>query len=70
MKGPIDMGRVVDDVLAEANASRSRRQAEVAAIKVAAAQPRAPIARGLRALADSLRASTDDITYADLGGLS
>ena len=70
MRGTIDMGRVVDDVLAEANTARTRRQAEVTAIKVAEAQPRTPIARGLRSLAHTLRTTPDDITYADLRGLS
>ena len=70
MKGSFDMGRVVDDVLAEANASRQRRNAEATAVKVAEAQPRTAIGRGLRALANDLRATSDDVTYADLGGIS
>lgn len=70
MKGPINIGSVVDDVLAEANAARSRREAETMAVKIAEAQPRTQLGRGLRSLADALRASTDDITYTDLGGLS
>ncbi len=57
---------VVDEVLTEANAVSERRTKEATAIKVAAAQPRTEVARGLRALADDLRSSTDSITYADL----
>lgn len=59
---------VVDEVLAEANASTRRRNDEARAIKVAAAAPRTDMARGLRALAESLRSSNEDITYADLAG--
>ncbi len=70
MKGPVNIGSVVDDVLAEANAARARRDAETTAIKVAEAQPRTQLGRGLRSLADALRSSPDDVTYADLGGLS
>ena len=57
---------VVDEVLTEANAVSERRTKEAAAIKVAAAQPRTEVARGLRALADDLRSNADSITYADL----
>ncbi len=57
---------VVDEVLADANATAHRRAGEAAAIKVAEAQPRTEVARGLRSLAADLRASNDDVTYADL----
>lgn len=57
---------VVDEVLAEANAVAQRRAGEVAAIKVAEAQPRTEVARGLRALAAELRADSDTVTYADI----
>lgn len=57
---------VVDEVLADANATAQRRAGEATAIKVAEAQPRTEVARGLRALAADLRASDDNVTYADL----
>ena len=57
---------VIDEVLADANAVSSRRTKEAAAIKVAAAQPRTEVARGLRALADDLRSTPNAITYGDL----
>jgi hypothetical protein len=57
---------VVDEVLADANATAQRRANETAAVKVAAAQPRTEVARGLRALAADLRTGADQITYADL----
>lgn len=57
---------VVDEVLTEAHAVSERRTKEATAIKVAEAQPRTEVARGLRALAADLRSNTDSITYADL----
>jgi hypothetical protein len=57
---------VVDEVLAEAHAVSQRRADEVAAIKVAEAQPRTEVARGLRSLAAELRADANTITYADI----
>lgn len=57
---------VVDEVLAEANAVSSRRTKEAAAIKIAEAQPRTEVARGLRALAANLRSTPNTITYGDL----
>lgn len=60
------LSRVLDEVLAEANAVSSRRTKEAEAIKVAAAQPRTAVARDLRALAADLRASSGAVTYDDL----
>jgi hypothetical protein len=57
---------VVDEVLAEAKTASRRRAGEVAAIKVAEAQPRTEVARGLRALASELRTDSGSITYADI----
>lgn len=57
---------VVDEVLADANAVSQRRTKEAEAIKVAEAQPRTEIARGLRALAADLRSTPNSITYDDL----
>lgn len=57
---------VVDEVLADANAVSQRRTKEASAIKVAEAQPRTEVARGLRALAADLRSTPDSITYDDL----
>ena len=62
-----NLSLVVDEVLADASAATRRRDAEANAIKIAEAQPRTEVARGLRALAADLRASRDDVTYADLG---
>lgn len=59
---------VVDEVLADARVVSRQRVDETAAIKVAAAQPRTEVARGLRALADALRSTPSSITYADLTG--
>lgn len=64
----VNMGRVVDEVLAEVNQARVQREAEIRAVKTAEAQPRTEIARGLRALANNLRMASDDVTYADLKG--
>lgn len=61
---------VVDEVLAEAKTASQRRANEVAAIKVAEAQPRTEVARGLRSLASELRAGSDSITYADIARTS
>lgn len=57
---------VVDEVLAEANSTSRRRADEATAIKIAAAQPRTEVARGLRALASDLRADSGALTYDDL----
>lgn len=65
-RGRNHLSLVVDEVLAEANAASQRHANEVAAIKVAEAQPRTEVARGLRALAAELRADSDPITYADI----
>jgi hypothetical protein len=59
---------VVDEVLEQAHASARRRDHEEQAIKTAAAQPRTDIARSLRALADSIRNDSVDVSYADLAG--
>lgn len=61
---------VVDEVLADAATSVRRRADEVTAIKIAEAQPRTEVGRALRTLAADLRGSIDDITYADLAGVS
>jgi len=60
---------VVDEVLADANAVSQRKTAEVAAIKVAAAQPKTAMARNLRTLADEIRTTTDDVSYDDFMGV-
>jgi type II secretory pathway component PulM len=59
---------VIDAVLDAANAAVQQKTAEVAAIKVAAAQPKTSMARDLRALADSTRNVSDAVSYADLLG--
>jgi hypothetical protein len=59
---------VVDEVLAAANEATARKTAETHAIKVAAAQPKTETARGLRALADTIRTATDDVSYDDFMG--
>lgn len=59
---------VVDEVLAEANAVSQRRDDESRAIKAAEAAPRTDLARGLHALAASVRNDSIDVTYADLAG--
>lgn len=61
---------VVDEVLAQAHASTRRRSEEARAIKEAEAQPRTDLARGLHSLASSMRTQHDDVTYADLAGVS
>lgn len=60
---------VVDEVLADAGMASQRRDAEIQAIKVAAAAPKTDAARGLRSLADTLRAHSDDVSYDDLAGV-
>ena len=57
---------VVDEVLADANAVSQRKTAEARAVKVAAAQPKTEMARGLRALANEIRTASDDVSYDDL----
>lgn len=57
---------VVDEVLADANAVSQRKTAEASAVKVAAAQPKTEMARGLRALANEIRTASDDVSYDDL----
>jgi hypothetical protein len=57
---------VVDEVLADATAASQRRTKEAEAIKVAEAQPRTEVARGLRTLAADLRATSNAVTYGDL----
>lgn len=65
-----NLSLVVDEVLADARAATQRRDAEIHAVKTAAAEPRTEEARGLRRLATDLRTMTDDITYDDLAGAS
>ena len=59
---------VVDEVLAAANEAMQRKTAETTAIKVAAAQPKTEMARGLRALANEIRTASNDVSYDDLMG--
>lgn len=69
-RGRKHLSLVVDEVLDQANAAAQRRQDESNAIKVAAAQPRTDLARGLRGLADTLRGDHDDLTYSDIARVS
>lgn len=69
MRTPIDITTLVDGVLADARASSNRRTSEISAIKHAELAPRTPLARGLRSLADALRADRDIVSYDDLEGL-
>lgn len=69
MRTSVDITTLVDGVLADARASNVRHTAEVSAIKHAEHAPRTPLARGLRSLADALRADRDDVSYDDLGRL-
>ena len=61
------LASVLDEVLVDATAAARRHTAETEAVKTAAAEPRTELARGLRALAREVRASTETIvTYGDL----
>ena len=64
----VHLSLVVDEVLAEANAATQRKTSEATAIKIAAAQPKTEMARGLRALANEVRTASDDVTYDDFMG--
>jgi len=64
--GATKLASVINTVLADAKAAATRRVTEVAAIKTAAAAPRTELAIGLRALAEQIRSTDDDITYGDL----
>jgi hypothetical protein len=67
-RGRQHLSLVVDEVLTAANAATQRKVAETTAVKVAAAQPKTEMARGLRALAAEIRTASDDVSYDDLVG--
>lgn len=67
-RGRQHLSLVVDEVLEQATAATQRKTAETRAVKVAAAQPKTELGRGLRALADEARVASDDLTYADFAG--
>lgn len=69
MRSPIDIPTLIDGVLADARASGARRASEISAIKQAEQLPRTNLGRGLRSLANALRADRGDISYDDLKGL-
>ena len=69
MKTSIDITALVDGVVAEAHAMSARRASEISAVKHAEHAPRTDLGRGLRSLADALRADRDDVSYDDLGRL-
>ena len=60
---------VVDEVLADAHTASQRKTAEATVIKVAAAQPKTEMARGLRMLANEIRTTSDDMSYDDFIGV-
>lgn len=66
MKATTKLASVLDDILVEANAATKQRASEAEAIKVAEAAPRTELGIGLRALAQQVRTSSDDLTYGDL----
>lgn len=61
---------VIDEVLADANATACQRAAESEAVKTATARPSTDLARNLQALANSIRTASDDLTYDDLSRTS
>lgn len=66
MRTTTKLATVLDDILVEANTASKQRADEAQAVKVAEAQPRTELGMGLRALAQQVRTSSDDITYGDL----
>lgn len=66
MKGATKLASVLDTVVNEAKAAAAQRATETTIVKEAAAAPRTELGKGLRALANQLRTSNDDLTYGDL----
>lgn len=66
MRTTTKLASVLDDILVEATESKKQRAAEAEAIKVAEAAPRTELGMGLRALAQQVRTSSDDLSYGDL----
>lgn len=67
-RGIAHMSLVVDDVLKQASDATELRTKEASALRIAETMPKTSMARGFRALADNLRAPSDDVSYDDIVG--